>query len=271
MTSTPGASMHLAGMAFDTIADQYDDLFTRSLIGRAQRNVVWDVLRRTFKPGERILELNCGTGEDALFLSRMGVSVHACDASERMIAVAARRLKSEPQRADVQLEVRPSEQLSDLAVVFDGALSNFSGLNCVADLAAIARHLARLTKPGARLVLCLSTRFCLWEALWYLVHGKPSRAIRRWQGFANATLGETTIRVHYPTARDIRRLFSPAFLLRKHKAVGFAVPPSYVEHLARKHPHLLRKLAAIDRILASCPLVRVLGDHMLLVLERTNA
>ena len=81
MTPTTSTSMHAVGLAFDTIAEQYDDLFTHSLIGRAQRNVVWEVLRHTFIPRERILELNCGTGEDALFLSRMGVSVHACDAS----------------------------------------------------------------------------------------------------------------------------------------------------------------------------------------------
>lgn len=92
MTSSSSGALHQAGLAFDSIAEQYDDIFTRSLIGRAQRDAVWDVLRRTFRTGERILELNCGTGEDALFLSRLGVSVVACDASKRMIAVAARRM-----------------------------------------------------------------------------------------------------------------------------------------------------------------------------------
>lgn len=270
MTSPPSTSLHAAGLAFDTIAEQYDDLFTRSLIGRAQRDAVWHVLRQTFKRGECILELNCGTGEDALFLSRMGASVHACDASERMIAVATRRLGSEARCAEVQLEVRPTEQFGDLAGPFDGALSNFSGLNCVADLAATSRELARLLKPGARLVLCISTRFCLWEALWFIAHGEPERAIRRWKGSALATLGDSTLRVHYPTVRYIRRLFSPAFLVRKYQAIGLTVPPSYVEYLVRKCPRFLRALEAIDRAVASWPLCRSLGDHMLLVLERAN-
>jgi ubiquinone/menaquinone biosynthesis C-methylase UbiE len=82
MSSCPSAAAHRAGIAFDSIADQYDDIFTHSLIGRAQRDVVWDALKKTFRPGERVLEINCGTGEDALFLSKMGVSVHACDASK---------------------------------------------------------------------------------------------------------------------------------------------------------------------------------------------
>src|SRR5579863_1282907 len=98
-------SMHRPGLAFDTIAEQYDDIFTRSLIGRAQRDAVWHVLEETFRAGDHVLELNCGTGEDALFLSRLGVSVFACDVSEKMIAVAARRMGKEPRGARVQLQV----------------------------------------------------------------------------------------------------------------------------------------------------------------------
>ena len=62
MTSCSSCRGHRAGLAFDSIAEQYDDIFTRSLIGRAQRDVVWDVLQKTFRRGDRVLELNCGTG-----------------------------------------------------------------------------------------------------------------------------------------------------------------------------------------------------------------
>ena len=166
MTSC-SAPQHSAGAAFDSIAEQYDDLFTRSLIGRAQRDAVWDVLRQEFRDGHRVLELNCGTGEDALFLSRMGVSVYACDASERMIAVASSRMACESRGPHVQLEVRQTERIGGLsAEPFDGVLSNFSGLNCVEDLPEVARQLAVLVKPRGRLVLCMSTRVCLWETLW---------------------------------------------------------------------------------------------------------
>ena len=191
MTSCYDAVGHPAGLAFDSIAEKYNELFTRSLIGRAQRNAVWEVLRRTFQPGERVLELNCGTGEDALFLARMGVSVLACDASQKMISVAAQRMAADASRALVELEARPTECVGELheAGSFDGVFSNFSGLNCVADLRDIAQQLSRLVKPGGRLLLCLSTRFCLWETLWYMGRGEPKRAFRRWKGHAAASLG----------------------------------------------------------------------------------
>jgi ubiquinone/menaquinone biosynthesis C-methylase UbiE len=263
---------HAAGLAFDSIAEQYDELFTRSLIGRAQRNAVWAVLRSTFRPGERVLELNCGTGEDALFLARMGVSVLACDASPKMISVAERRMATEASGTQVKFEVRPTERIAELrgAGSFDGVFSNFSGLNCIADLGDIARQLSILVKPGGRLLLCFSTRFCLWESLWYLVRGEPKRAIRRWKGHAGASLGDVELTVKYPTMREIRKQVGPMFSLQSCRGIGVAVPPSYLEHLARRHPGVLQNLEAIDRCIAGWPVCRVIGDHVLLALERNR-
>src|ERR1700739_4400499 len=101
-------------LAFDSLAAKYDDLFTRSLIGRAQREVVWDALIDTFEPGAQILELNCGTGEDALFLAEHDVSVLACDASARMIDTARRRMQSEDPEAPIEFRVLATEHLSKL-------------------------------------------------------------------------------------------------------------------------------------------------------------
>jgi ubiquinone/menaquinone biosynthesis C-methylase UbiE len=261
-----------AGVAFDSIAEQYDDIFTRSLIGRAQRDAVWDVLRQVFRTGQRVLELNCGTGEDALFLSRMGVSVFACDASERMIAVAARRMAAEPCGAQVQLEVRATEQIGGLIDhgPYDGVLSNFSGLNCVSALEEVVRQLVPFIRPGGRLVLCLSSRVCLWETIWFLAHGQPRRAVRRWSGHATGSLGEVSVQMRYPTLRDIRKLLAPEFALRKYKGIGVTVPPSYVEHVARRHPVAFSKLQSLDTRIAEWPILRSIADHTLLVLERST-
>ena len=46
-----------AALAFDQMAQDYDEVFTRSLIGRAQRDAVWNVLTKTFRSGDHILEL----------------------------------------------------------------------------------------------------------------------------------------------------------------------------------------------------------------------
>ena len=271
---TPLAVEHgQTALAFDRMAKEYDDVFTKSMIGRAQRDAVWSVLNKTFRNGEHILELNCGTGEDALFLARNDISVTACDASEQMIQVARNRLRMESPDAAVTFRLLPTERISELdsAASFKGVFSNFSGLNCIADLTQTAEDLALLLPPKAKLLICLSTRFCVWEMLWYLLHGKFGKAFRRCSGHATATVGEFTVEVFYPTVHNLKMVFSPSFVMSSCMGIGVTVPPSYVEPLIRRHPKLLNWLRAIDRLVATLPGFRVLGDHMLLRFERVQA
>ena len=259
-------------LAFDSLAPKYDDLFTRSLIGRAQRGAVWDVILDVFEPGAHILEINCGTGEDALFLARHDISVVACDASQQMIHTARQRMQAEDPHADIQFELLRTEHLSQLrpSELFDGALSNFSGLNCVANLDHAARDLASLLFPGAPVLICLSTRFCIAEMLWFLLHGEFRKAFRRTSGIATARVGEFEVKVHYPTLREVKRAFSPWFRLHSCLGIGVAVPPSYLEPTIRKRPRLLDLLRSIDKRISNLPLFRTMGDHMLLCFERVE-
>ncbi|WP_315817338.1 methyltransferase domain-containing protein [Paraflavitalea speifideaquila] len=76
--------------AFDVLAADYDTSFSHSLTGHAQRMVSRAWLQ-SFLAGKgtlRILEINCGTGEDALWLASLGHTVIATDQSERMIGEA---------------------------------------------------------------------------------------------------------------------------------------------------------------------------------------
>jgi ubiquinone/menaquinone biosynthesis C-methylase UbiE len=261
-----------AALVFDQMASEYDDVFTNSMIGRAQRDAIWVVLTQVFKIGDHVLELNCGTGEDALFLARNGASVTACDASERMIQIATGRLRKEAPAVPVQFNLLPTERIRELnpSTEFDGVFSNFSGLNCVPDLKRTAEDLATLLSPGAPLLICLSTRFCLWEMLWFALHGNFRKAFRRCTGHAAAKIGEFTVDVYYPTVRKLRTSFSPSFVLRSCTGVGVTVPPSYLEVWIRNHPKLLSMLRTIDKAVSSSPGFRVLGDHVLLHFERVQ-
>jgi SAM-dependent methyltransferase len=263
---------HIAGTAFDRMAFQYDSLFTFSRIGRAQRGVVWQRAAGAFFPGSRVLELNCGTGEDALFLARKGVVVTACDASSQMIRRAKIRKSQEAPNSSVNFRVLPIEDLHELGnqPVFDGVFSNFSGLNCVEDLAPVFNRLAVLLRPGAKLLLCLSTRFCVWEILHYAMKREFQKAIRRCHGRSLANFDELSFRTYYPTIRSLRGIFGSAFQLRSITGVGLTVPPSYLESWMRKHPQMLQMFKRIDATVCEWPVFRVLGDHMLLQLERTE-
>src|SRR5215472_5519179 len=90
------AGSQVRSAPFDEAANHYDQVFTNSAIGRAQRLSVWEELAKTFHAGDQILEIGCGTGVDACYLAERGVRVLACDNSPKMIAAASRRLKGSP-------------------------------------------------------------------------------------------------------------------------------------------------------------------------------
>jgi ubiquinone/menaquinone biosynthesis C-methylase UbiE len=268
---TPGA----AAAAFDVVAETYDAVFTQSQIGLAQRAAVHREMDRVFRAGQRVLEINCGTGVDAVHLARRGVRVLACDASARMIDIARRRTAQNALELRTRFLVLPTESINHLVETegeasFDGALSNFAGLNCVEDVSTVARNLAKLLKPGAMALICVFGRVCAWEILWYVGRGNWKKAFRRLRlGGGAAQLAEgTALPVYYPQVGTLARLFSPHFQLRRWSGVGVAVPPTYLEPMSRRFPGILGVLAEADRWMGACPVLRCLADHALINFER---
>jgi ubiquinone/menaquinone biosynthesis C-methylase UbiE len=272
MNSTTSVSVSTPGEAFDRVAASYDDLFTRTVIGQAQRKQVWKRLLQVFAAGDRVLELNCGTGEDAAFLAARGRRILACDASAEMIKVANNRAKREGRGGDIVFQHLSNEDLRLLfrKQPFDGAYSNFSGLNCLSDLRPVARELASLVRPGGHLLICLWSRACVGELVWYLLHGQTQKAFRRFSGKAQAKVGGVTISVSYPTVREVQCAFAPWFELGHRHAIGLFVPPSYVESWAKRHRAMIGYLEKMDAAFADFPVLRDLGDHVLLEFTRCN-
>lgn len=259
---------------FDAVAATYDASFTASTIGRAQRSAVWRELEKTFRPGERVLEIGCGTGVDACFLAERGVAVVACDSSPEMIAVTNRRIRERNVESLVQSFCLRAEDLSSLqgGEQLDGAFSNFGALNCVDDLRQVAGDLAKRVRTGSSVLLCVMGPWCFWEMAWYLAHGNRAKAFRRLHrdGVTARIADGAVLDVYYPSARTLARTFAPEFQLESIRGIGVAVPPSYVEPWAERHPRLLRYCERTDSWLGRCPGLRQVGDHVLVRLRRAE-
>jgi ubiquinone/menaquinone biosynthesis C-methylase UbiE len=264
----------LRAAPFDAIAERYDETFTTSKIGQAQRASVWRELEKAFRRGERVLEIGCGTGVDACFLADRGVKVVGCDSSARMINVSTRRIAGRENFGLVSLRLLAAGQIASLQNegLFDGAFSNFGALNCVEDIQQFASDLSILLKPGATALFCWMGPCCLWEIAWYLAQGKPGKAFRRFRrGGVTARLAEgANIRVHYPSVRSLARIFAPEFRLVSVKGIGVSVPPSYLEPWANRFPHLFELSVQADLVLGRCPGIRAFADHVLVELRREN-
>ena len=250
--------------AFDSASTTYDVDFSGTRLGRLLRQRVWDILAEVFEPGQHIVELGCGTGEDAIFLARRGISVLATDASEGMLAVAQAKVRQAGLSDRVQLRHMNAAQLQ-LDRTYDAALADFGVLNCVADRAGLGRGLADWLKPRAMLVAVVMGPLCLWELGWYALHGDLDRAVRRWRSGGLAQVGDGRLPVWYPSPNRLRRELGPAFQLRKLVGLGTLLPPSYLSHLVDRWPNLFTRLAPYDARVPGSPW---LADHYLAVFER---
>ena len=71
--------------AFDSVAADYDGARGNNDLIQDMRAEMWRWLARTFAPGERLIDLGCGTGLDAVHLAEMGYEVTATDWSPQMV------------------------------------------------------------------------------------------------------------------------------------------------------------------------------------------
>jgi SAM-dependent methyltransferase len=260
--------LELTQAYWNAAAETYKQAFTGTLVGSMWRQAVWRELDTTFHAGSYVLELNCGTGIDAIHLAQRGVSVLACDISSRMIELARQNAVEKGLGKHLEFRVLATEHLGTLqaGTIFDGAFSNFSGLNCVQDLAAVRRNLACRLKPGSRVLLCMLGRFGAWQKLWHLAHRDWNRVFRS----PPSTDVERAITVQYPSREQIVALFSPDFKLHRWRGIGIAVPPAYMDHWAVRFRQLTHCLNHIDGMIGSLPVIRNLGGCILLEFERIS-
>lgn len=255
--------------AFDALAGAYDAQFTTSIIGGMMRRAVWARCAARFSAGMRVLEMNCGTGEDALWLAQRGVQVLATDVSTAMLQVARDKAAASSRSESARFQRLAWEQLETLDEgTFDGMLSNFGGLNCVSDLRSAASALAARLRPGACAILCIMGPVVPWEWVWFLAQGDPAKAFRRLRRAGTQWSGIT---VHYPSIAKTRRAFAPEFRMLRVSALGAVLFPPYTEWRMARFPRVIAALERVERHLETVWPLPQLADHYVLELERTSS
>lgn len=246
--------------AFDDKAQGYDAEFTATALGSLLRGRVWERMSVAFAGREHLLELGCGTGEDAVWLARAGHRVVAIDASVEMIRIARQKAAAAGCAERIAFHCLAMEQLHELPceVPFDGVFSNFGAVNCVADLRALSRTLAQMLVPGAPLLFVAMGRHVPWEWAWYLARGDRRRAFRRLAKQGAAWRGLT---IRYRTPGELADALQPQFISRVARPLGFALPPSFAAGWLERSPRALKALARIERAAHHTPGCARLADH----------
>ncbi|MDB6018285.1 MAG: Demethylmenaquinone methyltransferase [Pedosphaera sp.] len=149
---------------FATIAPRYDlinDLQSFGLHRYWKRRLV---RLAAGQPGERALDLCCGTGDVAFALARQGMVVAGLDFSEPMLAVAEQRQKASGPTPEVRFLLGDAQRIPFPDASFDVVTMSY-GLRNLADWEAGLREMRRVVRPGGRLLV--------------LDFGKPDNALWR--------------------------------------------------------------------------------------------
>lgn len=256
--------------AFNRAAETYDETFTNTSIGRLQRNRVWNYVHRNISSVEypRVLELNCGTGEDAKWLLSKGFRVTATDLSPKMIEEAQRKNPS-----GVTFEVCSFNQIPDRfpPASFDFVFSDFGGLNCMSpdEIKLFTEQLSILLRPGGRFIAVVMSDDCAMERLYFRrkkMHDKINR--RKTKGGLPVTIEGETFTTYYYSPEQFAGLTSNVFRTIAQKAVGWTIPPSYTEKYFRDKPRLLKALNLLENTLGNMPALAKKADHFLIDLVK---
>lgn len=147
LTKEPG---EVAAM-FDDVAPRYDR--TNDLLALGQTRLWRRAVRHALAPraGERVLDLAAGTGTSSEPLASDGAAVVACDFSLGMLRVGHDRGIAHGAR--VTFVAGDALHLPFADEAFDAVTISF-GLRNTVDPAAALEEMARVTRPGGRLVVC---------------------------------------------------------------------------------------------------------------------
>ena len=254
--------------AFSRTAQKYDAFSEDHPHLTRLRNKVYAHMERLIPPGARILELNCGTGTDAVELAKRGYTIHATDNAPGMLE----RLPEKIARHDVGEKITFQQcSFTELDTIqappFDAVFSNLGGLNCLADLSPVIAQLPTVLRPNGLVTWVLMPPVCLWEMA-ELFRGHPRLAFRRFsRSGTRSHLEGLYFTVYYFSPQKILEWFGDEYDCLAIEGLSILTPTAESKNFAKRYARLYRTLSWLDDRLAFRRPWRGWGDFFIVTLR----
>lgn len=259
---------------FDHIAPSYDSLFTKSAIGQLQRKRVWNYVEGIIPElhGFEMLELNCGTGEDAILFGERGFNIVATDISGEMLKVTQKKAEQFSMQHRISSHYLDLESFNETLFdkKFDLVFSNFGGLNCInpESFKKLLENLPSILNPGGRFVGVIMPKFCAWETVFFLLRLQFKKAFRRLTSKEVITdLQGTSMKTWYYQPSQIKNWSKEKFSLISIRPIGVTLPPSYLEKFFSLRKRWLLQLNKFEKNLSNTSLLSGMSDHFVIDLQ----
>jgi ubiquinone/menaquinone biosynthesis C-methylase UbiE len=254
--------------AFSNQSAGYDTYDVSNDILQWMRSRVRNHVLKNIKQGNRLLELNAGTGLDAVFFVEKGCTVHATDLSDGMV----QQIRQKVERFGMGDKLRVSQcsytNLDSLPEEkFDYIFSNFGGLNCIPDLSVVTKTFHRLLIPGGYVTFVIMPPVCPWEMA-TVFKGNFKSAFRRFKKEgAKAHLEGEFFTTYYFSPSEILGKFGSDFKKIDLEGLASIGPPPHADTFPKRFPRLYKTLTSIDEKICHLSPFNRWADHFILTVQ----
>lgn len=181
-------------------------------------------------PGDRVLDVACGTGNAALALARRGAAPVGVDSAERLVEVARQRAAADGLEAEFAVADATSLPFPDAE--FAAAVSVFGVI--FAEPEPAAAELLRVVRPGGRILLTT-----------WITGGLTNRVM----AVVRDALGAPPETPRWSSPAFVEQLFAPRPVTFAEQALSFsaASPRAYLDEQLAHHPMWLAAAPALER------------------------
>ncbi len=257
--------------AFSKQSPVFDEADAKNEILQWMRAKVRAHALSLWKPREHILELNAGTGLDAIYFAQKGFYVYATDNAPGMLQIIEKKIKELQLEDNITTQQCSFLQLDKLdRKKFNHIFSNFGGVNCTDKLEDVIKSFDKLLKPGGTVTLVIMPPTCLWEIL-FAFKGNFKLAFRRLQknGTPSHLEGLNFTAWYYSPTR-VAEMFGKEYSILSTTGLGITVPPPFMEDFPVKHPKAFERLKSMENSIAKKAPFNSWGDHFIISAKKLS-
>jgi len=251
---------------FSEISHHYEKLEKTSSLINWMRSRVRNHIIRELPAKANILEINCGSGIDAVYLAKKNHTVHATDIASGMIDYVASKIKTEKLVDILSCEILSFTELDKLKPrKFNHIFSNFGGLNCSSEdeLKSVFNSFIQLLEPKGKITLVIMPKICIWEFLKIFKGNKTAFRRLKKEGVLANIEGEQ-VQTFYHSASKIKALVSSNFNEVSVENICFLAPTGNRVDFPEKHPKIFKFLSSFDSVSNTIPFLQGYGDYYIL-------
>jgi SAM-dependent methyltransferase len=224
------------------------------------------------KPDDVLLEIGCGTGAEAIRISKSVRQIIATDISQGMLNLLRQKISAKKLESIVPVQARAAS-ISSIAPLFDGgkvriAYSFNGALNLEPDIEKFPLELSKVVERGGYFVCSVRNILCLSETIAHAAVLQLDKIAPRRKQPTMVSVGGIDIPAFYYSTKFMSRLFGPHFKLKKLVGLPAFLPPAYLNNYCIRFRPVTSLLEKMETVLADRFPFNRLSDQTLFVFQR---